>query len=79
MMVILAGAVWLMMLIFGCGPYNTGEEKLTPTASETVVCFNEQHCDTNSKPGFNQYGWICTDSHRYNHPNTRSFSLPDIR
>jgi hypothetical protein len=34
---ILAGVVWLLMLIFGWGPYKTGEEGLTPTVSKTAA------------------------------------------
>ena len=51
MMVILAGAVWLMMLIFGWGPYNTGEEKLTPTASETVAVSMNSTATQTPNPG----------------------------
>jgi hypothetical protein len=36
-LLILAGAVWLLMLIFGWGPYKPGEEDVTPTASGTIA------------------------------------------
>ena len=78
MMVILAGAVWLMMLIFGWGPYNTGEENLTPTASETVaVSMNSTATHTPTR--FDQYGCGRADNDCYDHTDKGSFSLPDIR
>lgn len=35
-LLILAGAIWLVMLIFGWGPYERGEEGGPPTASVTM-------------------------------------------
>lgn len=44
---ILGGAVWLMMLIFGWGPYKPDAESVTPTASATMaVSMNETETAT---------------------------------
>ena len=50
-LLILAGAVWLLMLIFGWGPYNTGEEDVTPTVSETAAISANTTMTATPNPG----------------------------